>query len=264
MGYFGSEAIRVNDLLDAMAELEVAQVKWEKTPVGGHGAGVAFFDGKRELIKVGKENGSPVHALRKQISRKETRLVLAHVRRASEQFVETVGYKECTQPYITNCIEGFDVISAHNGFLRTYKNLKRIIGKVHRYESEKKRFIDSEVIPHYFEDLYAERKGFSEAVRALYLSFCGKGNAVALVLRTQNDLHLALLYKGRARGLYVWENSDQAIFFSSRRETVEKNFASFFKKNDFKIIKAIAPGREGSYYTVRTRRSTTASFDSEQ
>ncbi len=137
-------------------------------------------------MKVGKTNGSPVENLKLQL--KETavgsRLFLGHVRRASPEFEKTIGHKECTQPYKPNCMHNFSFVSAHNGKVQNYLRLKKKLSSRHEFESEKIELVDSEVIPHLFEELLSNSKKPEKATHTLFdqvESTDKQGNTVAIL-----------------------------------------------------------------------------------
>jgi len=100
--YLGCELISIFEVLKALRLLESEQELGEKSPVGGHGAGIAFLIEREQLtlVKVGKTNGSPVENLKLQlkVTAVGSRLVLGHVRRASPEFEETIGPKNALSP----------------------------------------------------------------------------------------------------------------------------------------------------------------------
>jgi len=107
--YMGHQPILVTQAIQVLSILETEQEPSEPTPVGGHGEGIAYLKQKREftLVKVGKTTKrSPAHDLKQQLPNPATiqsRIILGHVRRASPEFIDTIQYAECTQPYKPCC-----------------------------------------------------------------------------------------------------------------------------------------------------------------
>jgi glutamine phosphoribosylpyrophosphate amidotransferase len=149
----------MNKVVNVLQKLENSQYPDEKLPVGGFGAGVAVMldDGGIFSEKVAKNTDSPVaelaSILKPQLS--EARVLIGHVRHPSLEFMDTVKFKEATQPYVENFEPELTIVSAHNGRVENYMELKAKL-KEHVFESEKTRLIDSEVIPHYFGALLGE------------------------------------------------------------------------------------------------------------
>ncbi len=246
LGYFGRQSINLSSFFKVMADLETAKITTDKSPVGGHGAGIAILDEPMKIEKVGKENGSPVEALRKKIEDHEVTRVLGHVRHASVKFRHTVAYKQCTQPYYIISSSGYNLVSVHNGLFKDYEEIKAEIGSKYTFESEEIELIDSEIIPYYFLSLLMQENSIDQAVDILYDRLCGKGNAIALWVKRDTVQKLIIVYKGKARGLYVWENKEGGVFFSSRKEPVEKHFDEFLMSNGYKLMTEIAPQADGS------------------
>ena len=157
-GYFCRNPVNMQKVLKLLQNLEKDQCKeqGEKTPVGGHGAGVSFFDESDKITvrKVGKKNASPASDLSAitEVAQAQSRIILAHVRRASNKFMRTVKYSQATQPYEVNCLGLSEIISAHNGYVKNYMSIKNGFKENHQFESKKVGFVDSEVIPHLFEE----------------------------------------------------------------------------------------------------------------
>ncbi|MCS7386861.1 MAG: hypothetical protein NDF55_09050 [archaeon GB-1867-005] len=247
-GYLSSQPLSINLALKVLEALEIDKLPIDKSPVGGHGAGISFiFDNKVYLYKVGGNN-SPAKNLEKIILNRcpirESNIIIGHVRRASPQFSHTVKYMECTQPYIANCTEKFKVISVHNGFLRNYKEIKEKFKLKHIYESEKISFIDSEVFPHLMEELICH--GVKESDLAVEIFRKIEGNNVAsLLLIRNNKLRLFIIHKGATRGLYIWKNEQGDIIFSSRRHIIRDILSEVLQKGKYELIFHVEPKKQG-------------------
>jgi glucosamine 6-phosphate synthetase-like amidotransferase/phosphosugar isomerase protein len=251
-GYFGKTAISSSAVMDILADMEKAQLPIEKTPVGGDGAGIALLKDPVQCIKFGFRDESPVKLLRSAIPEQKISQVLGHVRKASPDFKETVGNPECTQPYSLTCPGSHKLVSMHNGMFSNYENIYGSLKKEHNFESKSFMIIDSEVIPHYFEELLEAHRHVEAAVTALYDTFEGPGNALAMWLRKKDNEYLILLYKGKARGLYVWESPDGDILFTSRREPVEDHLGWLIKEQAFSLRQMIEPRVEAYYKKIVT------------
>ena len=161
----------MTNVLKVLQKLEASKYSDEKLPVGGYGAGVAVLldDGGVFSEKIGKTGGSPVaelaEILKTQLS--EARVLVGHVRFPGLEFMDTVKFKEATQPYVENFEPKLTIVSAHNGRLENYLELRAKL-KEHVFESEKYRLIDSEVIPHYFGELLDEDPGARVCGRILH------------------------------------------------------------------------------------------------
>jgi len=235
-GYLLKEPLDLTYTLDILKRLEVYTHPGRTSPIGGHGAGVAYLtpDGKVFLKKVGKTNGSPAADLIGSLEVKgvSPTVLLSHVRRASPQFNETVKYSECTQPYKAECLSGTTVVSIHNGFLRNYVELRDGLSALHRYESAKVEFIDSEVFPHVYEEL-VEAEGVEKSLERLFC--CTEGSAtVALLSLKEGEWALGLLHKNRTVGFNLWTNSGGEVLFCSRWEPVEELLGELLKNRGFK------------------------------
>jgi glucosamine 6-phosphate synthetase-like amidotransferase/phosphosugar isomerase protein len=253
-GYILKEPLDLTYTLEILKKLEVYIYPGRSTPIGGHGAGVAYLtaEGKIFLRKVGKTNGSPVSDLIGSLNLKDAgaRVLLSHVRRASPQFNETIKYGECTQPYRAECLNGTMIISVHNGFLRNYIELKDGLSSRHQYESAKVELIDSEVFPHVYEEL-VEAEGAEKALERLFCATEGTAT-VALLSLKENERALSLLHKDRTVGFSLWTNSEGEVVFCSRWEPVEEFLGELLNKGGFKR-KVFIDYREpaGAYFYLK-------------
>jgi len=249
-GYFGKTAIGSSAVINILADLEKAQLPIEKTPVGGDGAGIAFLKDPVQCIKCGFKDESPARLLRLKIPDKKIDQVLAHVRKASPDFKDTIGLPGCTQPYLLKCPGDLKLVSIHNGMFSNYEKTYGLLKGKHCFESQPVMIIDSEVVPHYFEELLSVHDNIEKAANMLYEAIEGPGNVLAMWLRKKDKQYLILLYKGKARGLYVWENTGGEVLFASRREPVENRLGWLIKDQTFLLQQAIEPRVEAYYKKI--------------
>jgi len=239
--YMGHTPLSILEVLKLLHILESDQEPNEITPVGGHGAGISYLNekGKLTLEKVGKTNGSPCYELSSKLGEKigNSSHILGHVRRASPEFKATIKHRECTQPYKPSCTHGLNIVSTHNGKVQNYQELKNILAKPHKFESQKIELIDSEVIPHLFEELLSKSKDTTKATHALFEQI--EGNNTAVILSTnKSEAHLNVIQKGKTRGLVVWTNLKREVLLCSREKPTEQILNKFLTENDYqKIIK---------------------------
>lgn len=251
-GYFGRTAISSTAIINILADLEKAQLPIEKTPVGGDGAGIAFLQDKVQCIKYGFKDESPAKLLQSTVPDQKIKQVLAHVRKASPDFKDTIGLPGCAQPYMLKCPGDLKLVSMHNGMFSNYEKIYGSLKKEHYLESQPVQIIDSEVILHYFEELLEAYKRVEAAVTALYDTLEGPGNALAMWLRKKAKEYLILLYKGKARGMFVWENAHRDILFASRREPVEDHLGWLINEQAFTLRQIIEPRVEAYYKKIIT------------
>jgi glucosamine 6-phosphate synthetase-like amidotransferase/phosphosugar isomerase protein len=246
-GFMLSKPQKIGLALEVLKILETHQYSGEKHPVGGHGAGIYFLDvNQREVLaKVGKTNESPVEALSKQFSRQsQTRLLMGHVRRASPDFLNTISFSECTQPYIAACNRRLKIVSVHNGFVENYKELHKKLRLKHLFESEKKKeLIDSEVLSHFLEELLLNKVDIAEALSMLSVQLENqKGNTASMLLLGGERMgnFLVFVHCGRTRGLIIWNNPEGEVVFSSRKEPVKQVLGGFLREHAFEEKLSIA------------------------
>jgi glucosamine 6-phosphate synthetase-like amidotransferase/phosphosugar isomerase protein len=246
-GFILKKPISMTKVLKVMQKLEVSKYPDEKLPVGGYGAGVAVMldDGGVVSDKVGKNEDSPVAQLAEVLKPRlsEARVLIAHVRHPSLEFMDTVKFKEAAQPYVENFEPELTIVSAHNGRVENYLELKAKL-KEHVFESEKSGLIDSEVIPHYFGALLDELDT-EQAAHALLDSLKGKtvGSIALLQLDEENQV-LHLLHKGWSRGLTVWSNAKGEVIFCTRPEPVQEELKETLSRGGFKEKAVIKPHEE--------------------
>jgi glutamine phosphoribosylpyrophosphate amidotransferase len=237
--------LSMTKVMKVLQKLEVSKYPDEKLPVGGYGAGVAILldDGGVFLEKVGKNAGSPVAQLAETLRPKlsEARVLIAHVRHPSSEFFDTVKFKESAQPYVGSFESELTIVSAHNGRIINYLELKEKI-KGHIFESEKNRLIDSEVIPHYFDELLDEGLETEAALQELLCDLKGPmvGSFVILQLDEEEQL-LHLLHKGWSRGLTVWANDKGEVVFCTRPEPVQAELEQTLSQGRFNEKIVIKP-----------------------
>jgi glucosamine 6-phosphate synthetase-like amidotransferase/phosphosugar isomerase protein len=239
-GIFGFALTKTMPLVGVfklLEKLEVHQYPEELKPVGGYGAGVAILlnDGSVLFEKVGKINNSPVRQLAKIVNAKvnDASVLIGHVRMPSPEF------KETAQPYVVELDPNLTIVSVHNGKVENYKELREKLGKEHVFESEKVELIDSEVIPHYFEELLNEIDDIDEALYTLFCALQGS-NAIAMLQIDEENTFLHLIHKGKTRGLTVWTNEQNEVIFCSRKEPLIEEFNDTLVRGKFKEKVSIA------------------------
>ncbi len=191
-------------------------------------------DGNIICEKVGKNVGSPALQLAEIVKPKlkDAQVLVGHVRYPSQELMGTVKYKEAAQPYVEHFESKLTIVSAHNGNVENFKELKAKV-KDHVFESEKIGFVDSEIIPHYFGEMLNEMDGTDAAVYELMASIKGS-SAIALLQVDDEDALLHLVHKGSARGLIIWTNERNEVIFCSRREPIEEELKSLLAIGNFK------------------------------
>jgi len=237
--YMGHNPISLSETLKILRILESDQETDEKTPIGGHGAGIFYLNEKGKLIleKVGKTNGSPCYDLISKLGDKigNSRLILGHVRRASPEFKDTTQYREFAQPYKPNCKHDLNLVSAHNGFLQNYQKLSNNLTSQHKFESQKIKLNDSEVIAHLYEELLTQTKDPTKAAHTLHEQIEGNNTAVILTIN-KNEAHIDAIQKGKTRGLIVWTNPKGEVLICSREKPIQKTLHKFLIENNYKKI----------------------------
>jgi len=224
-GFMLKKPLPTSKVINVLQKLEVSKYPDEKLPVGGYGAGIAVVldDGGVLSEKVGKNGTSPVADLARVLKPllSEARVLVGHVRYPSLEFMDTVNNMEAAQPYVENFEPDLTIVSAHNGRIENYMELKDKL-KGHKFESEKTRLIDSEIIPHYFGALLDELEP-QKAAHRLLDSLIGKtvGSIALLQLDEENQI-LHLLHKGWSRGLTAWSNDKGEVIFCTRPEPVNE------------------------------------------
>lgn len=243
-GIFGftlTKPIPLVKAFEVLKKLEIHQHPGEPKPVGGYGAGIAILesDGNIVLKKIGKVDGFPAEYLSKIVDVAEASFLVGHVRMPSPWFMETAVFKETAQPYLACCYPDVKVVSAHNGNLANYMEIREKLSEVHDFESEKIGLIDSEVIPHLFEELLKEKAEVDEALDALFMALKGP-NAVSLLQITKERVFLHFIHKGKTRGLTIWTNEENEVIFCSRKEPLVGKFSSTLAQGGFEEKISIA------------------------
>lgn len=246
-GYISHREVSLDKVLKLLCILETHHYKKEND-VGGHGAGVSFLDetGKMIVYKVGKTNDSPSKDLSKirEVTQAKSKIVLGHVRRASDEFEKTVEYGEATQPYRVECPNTSEIVSAHNGKVRNFEEIREGLSKEHCFQSEEaarlanSKIVDSEVIPHLFEENLKLRDDEIEARKDVFKQLEGS-NTVVLLSSTKNKKLLHILHKGQTRGIHVWKNDKGEIILCSREEPLLQVFGDLIEEGDFEKVLSI-------------------------
>ncbi len=236
-GYIGKKFLNFRDVIKVLSSLQDQQLPDEKNPVGGHGAGILTLDkGKFELLKTGKktEDLDPVKELslliRNNWKTRASNIILGHVRWSSPWFRDTIPFAECTQPYLSSCIDPeIEVACSHNGILSNYRNF---INKNHHYQSEPYKIIDSEIYPHLLEDMINEGMPVEKIGEKLLKIIEGE-NAVSFIFRIRKEYYLLIIHKNVSRGLIIWHNDNKEILFCSREIPIMKHLTEFINENNF-------------------------------
>jgi len=218
-----------------LEKLEVHQYPNEPKPVGGYGAGVAVRDNEGNVVweKVGKVSDSPARTLSEIVNVNEASVLIGHVRMPSPEFIETAKFKETAQPYVVELDSNLTIVSVHNGRVENYRELRKQLREEHVFESEKVEFIDSDVIPHYFEALLNEVDSIDEALYMLLCTLHGS-SAIAMLQIDEENTFLHLIHKGKTRGLTVWTNDQNEVIFCSRKEPLIEEFSRILVNGRFR------------------------------
>jgi glucosamine 6-phosphate synthetase-like amidotransferase/phosphosugar isomerase protein len=147
--------------------------------------------------------------------------------------MKTARHTETAQPYIVARNPDLTVVSVHNGKIENYKDIRSKLGSDHVFESEKFELIDSEVVPHYFEEMVSETEDIAETLYSYFCSLQGS-NAIALLQLGEEDSFLQLIHKKKTRGLVVWKNDRGEVIFCTRKTPVIEEFGDIIKKGRFR------------------------------
>jgi len=234
-GFSFDKPVHVDRAFRVLQRLEVDQLPQEPLPVGGYGAGIAVLleDGNVLVKKVGAVEGSPSKRLPEIVEVEDASVLLGHVRMPSQEFMKTARYTETAQPYVVTRSPDLTVVSVHNGKMEDYKDVRSKLGRDHIFDSEKYELIDSEVIPHYFEEMVSENEDVSETLYAYFCNLRGS-NAIALLQLNEEESFLHLINKKKTRGMVVWENDKGEVIFCSRKSPVLDEFGELVKKGKFR------------------------------
>jgi glucosamine--fructose-6-phosphate aminotransferase (isomerizing) len=250
-GIFGfalTKPVSMVKVFKILEKLEVHQYLQEPRPVGGYGAGIAILEDDGSVIfeKVGKIGDSPARCLSEIVKINEASVLVGHVRMPSPQFMETAKFKETAQPYVARCYRGLTVVSAHNGTVTNLKEIRDKLGKAHILESEKVELIDSEIIPHIFEEILREKQDADEALYELFCALQGS-SAIALLQVGEENVFLNFVHKGKTRGLTIWTNERNELIFCSRKEPLTEEFDEILSKGKFKEKISIGYHEDASF-----------------
>jgi glucosamine 6-phosphate synthetase-like amidotransferase/phosphosugar isomerase protein len=227
--------------LKVLERLEVHRYAYEPRPVGGYGAGVAILEdgGNLWIEKVGKIGDvSPAKQVSALVKICQARVFVGHVRMPSPEFMASVKFKETAQPYVVQRNSNSVIVSVHNGKVENYKELRLLLSKEHVFESEKVELIDSEVIPHLFQELL-DQKGIDEALSSLFRSLQGS-SAIGILHLNDDRAFLHFIHKGKTRGLTIWTNDQGEVVFCSRKEPLMEEFSDILTRGKFKEKISIA------------------------
>jgi glucosamine 6-phosphate synthetase-like amidotransferase/phosphosugar isomerase protein len=240
--YMGHQPIPITKAIQVLKILENEQEPGEPTPVGGHGAGIAYLtpENKFTLFKVGKaRKSSPIHDLKQQLrnpAKTQSQVILGHVRRASPEFTDTIQHAECTQPYKPHCTHpALNLVSAHNGYLENYQQLKTQLKHKHHFESEPTKLIDSEIIPHLYEEQLAETQNPIKAAHTLHEKTQGR-NTIIILHTNADQANLEVIQKAKTRGLTIWTNPDNSVLLCSREKPAQTTFNKLLKEKNYQRI----------------------------
>jgi glucosamine 6-phosphate synthetase-like amidotransferase/phosphosugar isomerase protein len=238
-GIFGfalKKTLPLAGVFRVLKKMEVHRYPQEKTTLGGYGAGLAVLlsDGSVFSEKVGKISASPVTSLEGIVKPNLRRgsVLLAHVRMPNPEFMGTAQYRETAQPYVVEFEPNLTIVSVHNGKMTNYKEVRAELGNEHVFESEKYELIDSEVLPHYFEEMLNEKEEVEDALNSFFNSLQGP-NALSMLQIDEENTFLHFIHKGKTRGLTIWTNPRGEVVFSSRKEPVKEEFAKLLSKGNF-------------------------------
>lgn len=234
-GIFGfalAEPVKISRVFRLLERLETHQYPGEEIPLGGYGAGIAILmdDGTLLTEKVGADKTSPVKRLEEIVDVSFATILLAHVRYPSPEFMDTAKHKETAQPYVVQMDPNLTIVSVHNGKLENYRNLQRSLRKSHKLETENIQLIDSEVIPHIYEQILNEKADTDEALYELLHTIQGP-NSIALLQATDEQTSIHLIHKGKTRGLVAFTNDKSELVFCSRPEPLQQELHQFLIEN---------------------------------
>jgi len=242
VGFTLMRPVPTSIVFKVLEKLEVQQLPQEPRPVGGYGAGLAILrdDGSIVIEKIGKVgSASPAKQLAKMVNINEASVLIGHVRMPSPEFMTTAKFKETAQPYIVQRDPKLTIVSVHNGKVENYKKLRARLGKAHVFESEKVELIDSEVIPHIFEELLNEKQDNDAAMHALFCVLQGS-NTIALLQVEEENSFLHVMHRGKTRGLTVWTNEKKELVFCTRKGPLLEEFSDMLREGKFREKISIA------------------------
>jgi glucosamine 6-phosphate synthetase-like amidotransferase/phosphosugar isomerase protein len=248
-GFMLSKKVPIDLVFRVLEKLEVHQYPQEPNPLGGYGAGLAVLlnDGSVVYEKVGKVDGSPASHLAKIWGSKvsDARALVSHVRMPSPEFMHSASFKETTQPYVVQFDPSLTIVSVHNGKVENYEKLRAELGTKHIFESEKVQLIDSEIIPHYFEELLNETEDVDKACSELLCRLQGP-NTISMLQVGEENAFLHFVHRGKTRGLTIWTNNHDEVLFCSRKEVLTDEFRKILAHGTFKEKVSIGYHEEAS------------------
>lgn len=232
-----SEAVPISMVFEVLERLEVHQYPQEPSPVGGYGAGLAALLENGTVVheKTGRVNGSPADRLAKIWGSKvmDINVLVSHVRMPSPEFMRSASFKETAQPYVVQFDPHLTLASVHNGKVENYERLRAELEKKHVFESEKVQLIDSEIIPHYFEELLKETEDTTKACSALLCRLEGP-NTICMLQIGDENASMHFIHTGKTRGLTIWTNGHNDLLFCTRKEALSNEFRELLAKDKFK------------------------------
>ncbi|MCI2425578.1 hypothetical protein LM599_06280 [Candidatus Acetothermia bacterium] len=236
-GIFGfalKSPIPMAKVFKVLEKLESHQYPQELMPIGGYGAGVVILEHDRNIVleKVGKVDASPARRLSEIVEISEAAVLIGHVRFPSPSFMQTSQFKETAQPYVARCYRDLTMVSAHNGYVANYKEIREKLDESHIFESERVELIDSEIIPHSFEEFLKEKAEAEEALDILFSTLEGS-IAVTLLQMEEKSTYLHFIHKGKTRGLTIWTNKQNEVIFTSRKEPLIEEFRDILAQGKF-------------------------------
>ncbi len=242
-GFILDKPLSMKKVFAVLKKLETSKYANEEFALGGYGAGIAIMmaDGDVRVEKVGKTADSPAAELEEIVKKAcvmhaeldNAKVLLGHVRMPSAENMGTVKFKEAAQPFVGHFEQDLTVVSVHSGVVDNWKALRADLKK-HIFESEKSgKFIDSEVIPHYFGEILLQLEDADSAAYELLNTLKGSNVAALLQIDAENAF-MHLVYRGTPRGLKVWENEKGEVIFCSRAEPVENELESLLLSGKFK------------------------------
>jgi len=230
IGYAGIDPLRLEIFKRIMADLEILQEKNERSPLGGHGAGLFLVENGKELIlRAGADKEkSPVKKVFEKLheySSERTRLFLGHVRRASKEYEDKLS-EEFAHPFMAMEKE-VEIVGIHNGFLSNHAELQK------RYKIED-ALIDSDVLCKVLLKVILRHRKIEHAIQE-YFEIIEGNNTAAFYIKKGHEMWLLLLHTGATRGLVVYENEKGSMIFCSREQPVKKYLGEYLQKNNFNI-----------------------------
>ena len=232
-GFFLRQKIPIDKVFKVLERLEIHRYPGEVKPVGGYGAGLAIVDDRVILKKIGKvSDASPVKRLSEIVKASEANILMGHVRMPSKEFIGTAKFREAAQPYMAKCYSDLTVVSAHNGYVANYRELREKLDRKHVMQSEKIGLIDSEIIPHLFEEKLVDTNSYAAALDLVFQLLEGS-NTVCLLHIAGAKFFVHFIHRGKTRGLSVWANNQGEIVFCSRKEVLTSEFEELLIKGRF-------------------------------